>query len=110
MTAWLGLVAMWLVVCAPLVSQLVFASRAHEPVASLCSAVAPLHHERASGLLAECGYCDLLATHAAMPSMPPVAVQILALIAVMVAPVLSVHFVPLGTFPSGRSRAPPFVS
>jgi hypothetical protein len=114
LTAWLGLVAMWLVVCVPLVSQLVIASRAHEPVAALCSVAAPLdassHHDPAPGSLSACGYCDLLATHAAMPSVPPAAVPVLMLAVSMVVPVLSVRFTPLGAFPSGRPRDPPFVS
>lgn len=114
MTAWLGLIAMWLVVCVPLVSQLVVASRAHEPVAPLCSAVASTDtaHQDASAAnpLSACGYCDLLATHAAMPSVPPALVQPLALIVVAIVPMLSMRFTPLGAFPSGRPRAPPLVS
>jgi hypothetical protein len=110
-TAWLGLIAMWLVVCVPLVSQLVVASRADEPIAALCSAVAPVdapHHDAsAANPLSACGYCDLFATHTAMPSVPPVVVRMLVLIAVVIAPVLSTRFTPLGAFPSGRPRAPP---
>jgi hypothetical protein len=113
-TAWLGLVAMWLVVCVPLVSQLVVASREQEPVAALCSVATPSdtssHHDAAPGSLSACGYCDLLATHAAMPSVPPAAVQIVTLIVIMAAAVLSVRFTPLGAFPSGRPRDPPFAS
>jgi guanyl-specific ribonuclease Sa len=118
LTAWLGLIAMWLVVCAPLVSQLVVAARAQEPVAALCSATTPsavstassAHYDAAPGSLAACGYCDLLATHSAMPSLPPVAVQVLTLVVILVLAVLSVRFTPLGAFPSGRPRAPPFAS
>lgn len=113
MTAWLGLIAMWLVICVPLVSQLVVASRAHEPVAALCSAVTPTdmsHHDGAADPLSACGYCDLLATHTAMPSVAPVVVQTTALVMTMAAPVLSVRFTPLGAFPSGRPRAPPLAS
>jgi hypothetical protein len=116
MTAWLGLIAMWLVVCAPLVSQLVMASRAHEPIAPLCSVAAPAdvtHHDASanplSGLSA-CSYCDLLATHAGMPSVSPVVAQALTLVVVVTAPVLSVRFTPLGAFPSGRPRAPPLAA
>ena len=117
MTAWLGLIAMWLIVCVPLVSQLVMASRAHEPIAPLCSVVAPADVSRPdasanplSGLSA-CSYCDLLATHAPMPSVPPVVAQaLMILVAVVTAPVLSVRFTPLGAFPSARPRAPPLIS
>jgi hypothetical protein len=117
MTAWLGLIAMWLVVCVPLVSQLVVASRAHEPIAALCSASASAvtqvdapHHNASADPLSACGYCDLLATHTAMPSVPPVLVQILVLIVATIAPALSMRFTPLGAFPSGRPRAPPFAA
>lgn len=113
MTAWLGLIAMWLVVCVPLASQLVVASRAHEPVAPLCSAATPVdmtQHDVAANPLSACGYCDLLATHAPMPSVSPVVAQATTLVMTMAAPVLSIRFTPLGAFPSGRPRAPPLAS
>lgn len=116
MTAWLGLIAMWLVVCVPLVSQLAMASRAHEPLAPLCSVSTQAdvsHHDASAGPLSglsACSYCDLLATHAAMPSVPPVVAQALTLVVAVTAPVLSVRFTPLGAFPSGRPRAPPLAS
>ncbi len=113
MTAWLGLIAMWLVVCVPLVSQLVVAARSHEPTAALCSAVTQVdvsHHDASADPLSACGYCDLLATHTAMPSVPPVVVQMLVLIVATIVPVLSMRFTPLGAFPSGRPRAPPFAA
>lgn len=113
LTAWLGLIAMWLIVCAPLVSQLVIASHEREPVAALCSAAASpdvAHQDSTSHSLSACGYCDLLASHAAMPSLPAAVVPVLTLIVIMTAPVLSVRFTPLGAFPSGRPRAPPLFS
>jgi hypothetical protein len=75
MTAWLDLIAMWLIVFAPIVSQLVASARADEPVAPLCSALqpgtgAPEHHAPRSALDA-CGQCNLLAHHVAAPSIPP---------------------------------------
>jgi hypothetical protein len=108
--AWHGLVAMWLIVFAPLVSQLVAA--AHRDVtaeSALCSA-APPHtdaalHDHGDGLAA-CGYCNLLADHAAMPpaqaALP--ALFVLGAPAVMA---LSLRHVPFGPFPSARPRAPP---
>src|SRR5579859_7024886 len=72
--AWLGLIAMWLVVFAPLVSQLLVASRADEPVSAICSAVdsdAPAAHHASPDKTAACGYCDFLAHHVAAPSVPP---------------------------------------
>ncbi|PMS30748.1 DUF2946 domain-containing protein [Paraburkholderia rhynchosiae] len=131
LTAWLGLIAMWLVVFAPLVSQMMVSNRAQEPIAALCSALqtaAPgvtgstgatnhastastmavhLSHDDAFGA---CGYCHLLQHHVAMPTVaatePPVAVTI----AGTAPPTLSTRFTPLGAFPSGRPRAPPVVS
>jgi Protein of unknown function (DUF2946) len=125
MTAWLGLFAMWLVVFAPLVSQMLIASRDHEPIAALCSALHPsgtseaslvsqsgptpvhLSHDDAFGA---CGYCHLLEHHVAMPAVaalePPAALAI----AGTAPPTLSTRFTPLGAFPSGRPRAPPAVS
>ncbi|MBB2984551.1 hypothetical protein FHX57_006354 [Paraburkholderia tropica] len=109
-TAWLGLIAMWLVVLAPLVSQLVMAERAHQPVAALCSAAEPvdstLHHTLDSALSA-CGYCDLLATHTAVPPLPVVIPALFALVIAALVPALISRFTPLGAFPSGRPRAPP---
>lgn len=128
MTAWLGLFAMWLVVFAPVVSQMLVSNGAHEPIAALCSALqprdfsavsmasvppqaapAPVHlsHDDAFGA---CGYCHLLQHHVAMPTVaaaePPAAVAL----AGTAPPTLSTRFTPLGAFPSGRPRAPPAVS
>lgn len=38
LTAWLGLIAMWLIVLAPAVSQFVAAAQASDPEAVICSA------------------------------------------------------------------------
>ena len=112
LTVWLGLLAMWLVVFAPVISQLAATARAHEPVAVLCSAVqsGDTEHHSQTGSLAACGYCDLLATHAAVPSVPPAALSMLVLIAIATAPILSICFTPLDAFPSGRPRDPPSVA
>ncbi|MEZ0603355.1 DUF2946 domain-containing protein [Paraburkholderia sp. IW21] len=125
MTAWLGLIAMWLVVFAPVVSQMLVSNRANQPFAALCSALqprdlsqasptphaspAPVHlsHDDAFGA---CGYCHLLQHHVAMPTVaaaePPAALAI----AGTAPPALSTRFTPLGAFPSGRPRDPPAVS
>jgi hypothetical protein len=128
MTAWLGLFAMWLIVFAPIVSQMLVSNRAYEPIAALCSALQPhdfsvasaasatpqaapvpvhLSHDDAFGA---CGYCHLLQHHVAMPTVaaaePPAAVAL----AGTAPPALSTRFTPLGAFPSGRPRAPPVVS
>jgi hypothetical protein len=115
LTAWLGLVAMWLIVLAPLVSQLVQAHRAHDPdtLVTLCSAVqgdsaAPhLSHDDAFGA---CGYCHLLQHQVAMTSIAPPELAAMRVVTVDAAPTLSTRFTPLGAFPSGRPRDPPAVS
>jgi hypothetical protein len=125
LTAWLGLIAMCLVVFAPLVSQLLMSNRAHEPIAALCSALQPpgtgeashiavsgpapvqLNHDDAFGA---CGYCHLLEHHVAMPTVAAVEPPGALAIAGTPPPTLSTRFTPLGAFPSGRPRAPPAVS
>jgi hypothetical protein len=125
LTAWLGLIAMWLVVAAPLVSQLLAASHAQEPVAALCSALqpggqsvvshtvqrdlAPVHlsHDDAFGA---CGYCHLLEHHVAMPAVAAVPAPAVLALSGIAPPVLSTRFTPLGAFPSGRPRDPPAFS
>jgi hypothetical protein len=112
LTAWLGLIAMWLIVLVPVASQLVASAHAHEPVAAVCSAAQPAdaQHDASADPLGACGYCDLLATHPAVPSVPPLALSITVLVALTAATVLSTRFTPLGAFPSGRPRAPPAIS
>ncbi|HTR08484.1 MAG TPA: DUF2946 domain-containing protein [Paraburkholderia sp.] len=113
LTAWLGLVAMWLVVLAPLVSQLVLAAHRDDTTAALCSATQPAtgsSHVAHGDSLSACGYCDLLANQPAMPSLPPSPLVLLMLVAIAAAPVLSMRHTPLGAFPSGRPRAPPAFS
>ena len=110
LTAWLGLVAMWLIVLAPLVSQLVAAHQAQQPDAALCSALQPasaaphLSHDDAFGA---CGYCNLLEHHVAMPSIAVPALTLGFAIADAVVATLSTRHTPFGAFPSGRPRAPP---
>jgi hypothetical protein len=114
LTAWLGLVAMWLIVLAPIVSQLVVAAHRDDTAfAALCSAVQPQTdsaHATHADPLAACGYCDLLADHVAMPTVPPVPLVLVMLLVAVAVPALSVRFTPLGAFPSGRPRAPPAFS
>lgn len=110
LTAWLGLVAMWLIVLAPLVSQLIVASHRDDPNSALCSATQPTvvsDHTAHGDSLAACGYCDLIASHAAIPTPTPSLLVLLTLIVIAAIPALSVRFTPLGAFPSGRPRGPP---
>lgn len=114
LTAWLGLIAMWLIVLAPLVSQLVVAAREDDPsTAVVCSAAEHTSHvEQAThdDALAACGYCDLLAAHAAISAPPPSSPVLIMLVVMAAAPVLSTAFTPRGAFASGRPRAPPVFS
>jgi hypothetical protein len=109
-TAWLGLFAMLLIVLAPLVSQLIVAHRAEQPEAVLCSVAATgaaNSHGTQEGILSACGYCDLLATHVAVPTLPTVSLPLLTLVIVASVTDRFTRFTPLGAFPSGRPRAPP---
>ena len=114
LTAWLGLVAMWLIVLAPLVSQCLAALHRNDPTTvALCSVQAPTadsHRVSLGDPLAACGYCDLLADHIALPALPPASLVFVVLVAIAAVPSLSVRFTPLGAFPSGRPRAPPAFS
>ncbi|WP_321944356.1 DUF2946 domain-containing protein [Paraburkholderia tropica] len=108
-TAWLGLIAMCLLVLAPIVSQLVVAHREGQPVGELCSASAGVAARHAGeGLsLDACDYCGLLASHPAMPSIPAVALHLIAVTQSATLLPMTVRFTPHGAFPSGRPRAPP---
>lgn len=73
LTAWFALLAMWLVVCLPPVSQVLASRQAREPVAELCSgSTASVGQQGQAGhhatTLAKCGYCDLLGTHPLLSS------------------------------------------
>jgi len=113
--AWLGIIAMWLVVFAPLVSQWLASARAADTIGigTICSAVtsesAGTKHQGSSDPLSACGYCNLLAHHvpapATAPALAPIVV-VLASIAISAPPVV----VPYAQFPSGRPRDPPVVS
>ncbi|MGF6758872.1 DUF2946 domain-containing protein [Paraburkholderia sp. GAS42] len=111
LSTWLGILAMCLVTFVPVVSQLVASSRAADPIAVLCSATqvdSGRHH--AGDLLSACGYCDLLATHAAPPPIPSTVAPVLLLPVVTASAVPSTRFTALGAFPSGRPRGPPVSS
>lgn len=128
MTAWLGLIAMWLIVFAPVVSHMRASVRTNEPVAELCSVLqprgiqstpniaqraqaspAPVHlgHDDAFGA---CGYCHLFKHHVAMPGVASFVPVVMFVIAHAAPIALSTRFTPLGAFPSGRPRDPPAIS
>jgi len=110
-TAWLGLLAMSLLVLAPLVSQWLCATRTVEATGPgyICSAAptaADEHHRHLPQ--PACGYCDLLADQAAAG--PPVAILVPVILLVIWfagASLPRLGAVPRGNFPSGRPRGPP---
>ncbi|WP_321905901.1 DUF2946 domain-containing protein [Paraburkholderia tropica] len=106
---WLALLAMCLIVFAPLVSQMRASARAASPDAALCSAGPPIHSHAAvaNDPLAACGYCNLLATPSAPPPLAPSVAQWLPLFAaVVIMPALRADFPTLPYF-AGYPRAPP---
>jgi len=113
--AWLGIIAMWLVVFAPLVSQWLASARADDTIGigAICSAVTSeqsnAKHQGSSDPLSACGYCNLLAHHVPAPATAPTLAPVLIVltsITVSAPPVV----VPYAQFPSGRPRDPPVVS
>ncbi|WP_233865047.1 DUF2946 domain-containing protein [Paraburkholderia adhaesiva] len=118
LTAWLGMIAIWLIMLVPAVSQSVVAAR--EPVKATCTMAgmsftdmtassADTQDAHGSGMIA-CGYCDLLATHATLPTVAAPLPVLVMLVTSAPVPALSTRFTPLGVFPSGRPRAPPLFS
>jgi hypothetical protein len=107
------MIAIWLIVLTPVVSQLIVAARNTEPVAAMCATMpmssADTGSSHDNGMIA-CGYCDLLANHAALPTIDPPLPVLVMLVTIVAAPILSTRFTPLGAFPSGRPRAPPAFS
>lgn len=111
LTAWLGIIAMWLAVVMPVMSQtLEHAERTSDPFAALCTIDATGHaHSSVAGHLDACGYCDMLAHHPVVASTHFVATTTSS-VAHTLTVALSEGILPNATFPSGRPRAPPVVS
>jgi len=132
LTAWLGLFAMWLVLSAPIVSQMLAHQQRHASLHSLshhmqhrsteqaCDEMPAGtqaddltqhgHHLEKAPATAACGYCDLLATHAALPALAPAAPGVCVLVAFAAFLAPTARAIPLGAFPSGRAREPPVLS
>ena len=122
-TAWLGLLAMCLVVFAPLVSQSLMAARMEQAriqaiELQLCSAdkqdtaTAPMHSGRdgtPDGSMSACGYCNFMAGHAALPAVPAVALVLVLLVLIAAVAMPPLRHIAFGAFPSGRPRGPPFL-
>ncbi|WP_429477102.1 DUF2946 domain-containing protein [Paraburkholderia atlantica] len=131
LTAWPGLLAMWLIVFAPIVSQLVERAHSHQSTAvtRMEMNVSSMHmlkmhmhmgisggdagdcgHHASKPTMAACGYCNLLATHATVPALEPAQAPVHMFLMFSAALVLCVRFTPTGAFPAGRPRAPPVLS
>ncbi|WP_414448037.1 DUF2946 family protein [Burkholderia sp. 22PA0099] len=68
LTAWLGLLAVWLLVLMPLASQLEEAAAAQRPDAPICAAAQhPGQPGQPHDALSACGYCTLAASHVYAP-------------------------------------------
>jgi len=126
LAAWLGMIAMLLIACAPTVSHL--AANARTVAATVCGETATPAQtllitldgrqddpHTAGGqpdphVLDDCGYCGLMTHEAALPSVPPALPSPLPLLMLtMLLPALF-RFTPIGAFPCGRPRAPPVFS
>lgn len=112
LSAWLALLAMWLIICAPAVSQVLAARQAREPVAELCSGSAAFaaQGQRAghqTPTLAKCGYCDFVGTHPAHLSPTALAQPWLPLVQHTVAAPAVDTLVPIFTVQAGHPRDPP---
>jgi hypothetical protein len=118
LAAWLGLIAIWLIVAAPTVSRMIFLPQAL--VVPICSVAAEGQHAvvlhiRTDGQgghpanpLDVCSYCGVFAHSTATPLMPPMvpAVLLLALVSLVVP--RNNRFRPHAVFPSGHPRDPPY--
>ncbi|WP_241030474.1 DUF2946 domain-containing protein [Paraburkholderia sp. Ac-20347] len=105
---WLALLAMCLIVFAPLISQFSAAERGRTPVAIVCSASG---HTPGSQLhdavdLSACGYCNLLATSAPPPIVMAMTSWLPLLTAVFATPARRVELTGIA-YLAGYPRAPP---
>ncbi|HTR08478.1 MAG TPA: DUF2946 family protein [Paraburkholderia sp.] len=108
LTTWLALLAMWLLVCVPTVSQMVAAHEASEPVAELCSGstASAVQQEHPAATLAKCGYCDFVGTHPVLPALAAAVLSSPALAPLAVAALFDA-FIPVFSFQAGHPRDPP---
>lgn len=112
LTAWFALLAMWLVVCLPPVSQVLASRQAREPVAELCSgSTASVGQQGQAGhhatTLAKCGYCDLLGTHPLLSSVTATAQSWLPPVQRVLAASALDAVVPVFACRTGHPRDPP---
>jgi len=106
------LLAMWLIVCLPMVSQVLAAQQAHEPFAELCSgsAASATQGQQAghrTTTLARCGYCSFLGTHPAHSSLTASAQPWLPRVQRAVAVPAVNALIPIFAVQAGHPRDPP---
>jgi hypothetical protein len=111
--AWLGLMAMLLVVLMPLASQLIASAKADNPLGAICSAVVPHSAGHADSdspaQLDACGYCNFFGHYVSAPT-TFVSPQLFVRVVVAIAPISTVSaFLLLSPYPSGRPRDPPSI-
>ncbi|WP_345798303.1 DUF2946 domain-containing protein [Castellaniella sp. MT123] len=123
-SAWLGIIAMLLLVCAPTVSHFMHATRSMtlplctvaqfgHSSAAITVSVSNAHdtdHGADSHLLDDCGYCHLLQHDAVLPSVSAGSPPVLWLFILALVLLPARCFTPIGAFPAGRPRAPPVFS
>ncbi|TCG05249.1 hypothetical protein BZM27_35020 [Paraburkholderia steynii] len=104
--AWLGIIAMFLIVLAPVVRQLSVSNKGLEDVFCTASRPATDHQPVQHDHFAACFYCDLLTHHTPVPfaSLTWASTATPRTVAMTVS---VVHFMPLAEFRPGRPRAPP---
>jgi hypothetical protein len=111
--AWLGLMAMLLVVLMPLASQLIASAKADAPLGPICSALVPHSAGRVDSdspaQLDACAYCNFFDHYVSAPA-TFVTPQLFVRVVVAIAPVSTVSaFLLLPIYPSGRPRDPPSI-
>ncbi|MBM5578485.1 DUF2946 domain-containing protein [Burkholderia pseudomallei] len=111
MIAWLGLLAMWFIVVAPIVSQGIAARDREVPSAQSCSVDGRHDAEDHAAVihLSACGYCDLLTQH--MPAPPLALPQMTEAGKYRIAPAsVPSKFVHRDAFFAGHPRDSPFLA
>ena len=128
LVAWLGMLAMLLITCAPLASQLFAASHHQVPWQMPCGMRADdaamsnamhtsLHgiddqrspHKAANGQTDACGYCSFFDHYTSLPTGLVMAHQLVRLVIALSIAALAIHVSRAARYPSGRPRAPPGV-
>jgi hypothetical protein len=128
LVAWLGMIAMLLVTCVPLASQLIGASHGATPSLMHCgmkvgdpAMSSVMHsdthgtddkssqHKTTSGQTDVCGYCSFFDHYTSLPTSVVTAHQLVRLLIALSIAALAMHISRAARYPSRRPRAPPIV-